>query len=70
MLQEIHSTEFEKQKWNEDWNSKMLFNHGTSNSKGTLIAFSKNLDYKIIKYDDDKDGRIQICSILIDGKNF
>ena len=68
MLQETHSTEFEKQKWNEDWNSKMLFNHGTSNSKGTLIAFSKNLDYKIIKYDDDKDGRIQICSILIDGK--
>ena len=41
MLQETHSTEFEKQKWNEDWNSEMLFNHGTSNSKGTLIDFLK-----------------------------
>ena len=46
----------------------MLFNHGTSNSKGTLIAFLKNLDHKIIKYDDDKDGIIKICSIPIDGK--
>ena len=44
----------------------MVFNHGTSNSKLTLIAFSKIQITKL--YDDDKDGRIQICSILIDGE--
>ena len=34
--------------WQQDWKGDLLFNHGTSNSRGTLIAFSDNFEYKLI----------------------
>ena len=70
LLQETHSTEEEKNKLRIDWVGDLLLNHGTSNSRGTLIAFSKNLDYKLEKYETDNEGRIQICSIILKERKF
>ena len=63
LLQETHSSNSVTQKWSKEWGSPIKYNHGTSNSRGTLIAFSKNLDYKILNYLDDGIGRLQICSV-------
>ena len=63
-------TEEEKNKWRLDWGGDLLLNHSTSNSRGTLIAFSKNLDYKLEKYETDNEGRIQICSIILKERKF
>ena len=63
LLQETHSSDSVTQKWSNEWGSPIKYNHGTSNSRGTLIAFSKDLDYKILNYLDDGNGRLQICSV-------
>merc|ERR1712105_258490 len=67
-LQETHSVKNDLQKWKREWEGNLLLNHGTSNSRGNLIAFTKNFDYKLLKYVSDGDGRIQICSILYEEK--
>ena len=67
-LQETHSVKNDLQKWKKEWEGNLLLNHGTSNSRGNLIAFTKNFDYKLLKYVSDGDGRIQICSILYEEK--
>ena len=41
-----------------------------SNRRGTLIAFGKDMDYKLKEHKNDGNGRLQICSILIEGKKF
>ena len=45
-----------------DWDEEIIFNHGTSNSRDVLIAFTKNFDKNILKYEMDKEGRIQVIS--------
>ena len=67
LLQETHSTCEVITNWSHDWGSMLKCNSGTSNSKGTLIAFSKNFQYNILKYVDDNNGRIQICATEISG---
>ena len=36
-------------RWKNDWGDDIYLNHGTSNSRGTLIAFSKEFDKKVLK---------------------
>ena len=49
-------------RWKNEWGGEIFLNHGTSNSRGTLIAFNKGFDKKKLKYIDDKNGRIQILT--------
>lgn len=70
MLQETHSVKEDQVLWNKDWGSEILLNHGTSNSRGTLLAFGNEVDYKILKHINDGNGRLQICSIAIEGNKF
>ena len=44
--------------------AKLSLNHGTNHSKGTMILFHPNLNFKIEKQTTDKNGRY----IIIDGK--
>ena len=62
LLQETHSQPEDEVKWRKEWGSKIYLNHGSSNSRGTMIGFSNNLDVKILNYCQDNDGRIQTCS--------
>ena len=45
-----------------EWGGDIFLNHGTSNSRGTLIAFPEGFEKNVLKYGDDKDGRIQILA--------
>jgi exonuclease III len=62
LLQETHSAAKDEVKWKNEWGAEIYLNHGSSNSRGTLIAFSKGFEKKVLKYIDDKNGRIQILT--------
>ena len=42
LLQETHSTDITERQWENSWNGRMIFNHGTSNSIGTAFLIRKN----------------------------
>ena len=67
-FQETHSSEDSCLSWRQDWRGEMLFNHGTSNSRGTLIAFSENFEYNLVDHYADNEGRLQMCSIVHDNR--
>ena len=62
LLQETHSSVKDVRKWKKEWGSDIYLNHGSSNSRGTLIAFPKGFEKKDLRYIDDKNGRIQILT--------
>ena len=70
LLQETHSCQREVAKWKKEWDAELYLNHGTSNSRGTLIAISKGFDIKVLKYIDDQNGRIQILTFEHKNKKF
>ena len=44
MLQETHSVSDDEVQWEREWGGKILFAHGTSQSKGVAILFRKGVD--------------------------
>ena len=65
-LQETHSIPSQEQKWQAQWNGKMYFSHGSSNSTGCAIAFTSNFNFQLIKESKDTSGRFLILEVLID----
>ena len=63
-FQETHSVENDYVSWKTEWDGDILLNNGSSNSRGTMIAFTKTFEYQQLKYASDSEGRIQLCSIL------
>jgi len=59
-LQETHSTPNDEGKWRKQWKGEIFFSHGTSNSTGVAILFSKNSPFKVLKESKDTSGRILI----------
>ena len=70
LLQETHSSVKDVRKWKKEWGSDIYLNHGSSNSRGTLIAFPKGFEKKVLRYIDDKNGRIQILTFEHAKKKF
>ena len=70
-FQECHSTTESECDWEKNWNGKIYFSHGQSNSTGCAIAFSENLDIRINenKISKDEKGRILILEATYDAKN-
>ena len=69
-LQETHSVENLEKEWNNEWGGEIYFLHGTSNSTGCAIAFSKNFPVKIINQFKDDSGRILILEVRINDESF
>ena len=46
-FQETLSTTESVKIWSKEWVGDIFFNHGESNSRGVVLAFSPNLIYKI-----------------------
>ena len=61
-LQETHSTQKVEKVWKSQWDSQVLYSHGTSNSRGCMILIKKGLKTKIHNLGADKEGRY----ILVD----
>ena len=62
LLQESHSSAKDAKRWAKEWKGDLFQNHGSSNSRGTLIGFSEGFEKKLLKYIDDKNGRIQLLA--------
>ena len=62
-LQECHSTPGSVDKWTKEWGGDIFFSHGTSNSTGVAICFSKRFNMDVIKVSADNKGRILILEI-------
>ena len=69
-LQETHSTENLEKEWRSQWGGEMFFSHGTSNSTGCAIAFSKNFSVKIVNQSRDNFGRLLILESVINDEHF
>ena len=74
LLQETHSTVRNEAMWTSQWGcgkDSVIFSHGTSNSKGVLIAFRESIrNYKIRSAQCDASGRYIILDLKIDNCPF
>ena len=39
LLQETHSSDSDNETWETEWGSKILYSHGTNNSRGVALLF-------------------------------
>ena len=72
-LQETHSVKKKENIWNNQWGcgkNSMFFAHGTSNSRGALIAFRKGLNLKVISSHLNDNGRYVILKVEIQSSPF
>ena len=70
MLQETHSVAEDLERWQNELEYKTFLNSGKSNARGCLISFSNKLDFEILKYYDDGNGRLQVVSCKIENVLF
>ena len=51
-----------------EWGGKIIWSHGTTNSKGVAIAFKRNLKISVLNVFRDKDGRYLFVQIALKQK--
>ena len=59
-LQETHSSKVDEDTWQKEWGSKIIFGHGSTNSRGVAIMFPMHFNFDIIQIVTDIDGR-KLC---------
>ena len=64
-MQETHSSDKAGKQWEQLWRGSIKFSHGTTSSKGVLIAFSENLEFNITKEFTDQNGRYIVRQVDI-----
>lgn len=70
LLQETHSTAEDELIWSNEWGRKIVFNHGTSSSKGVALLLDKNNPIKIETVRCDEEGRYMILDLNLEGFKF
>ncbi len=60
LLQETHSTDCVVNRWQQEWGGKILFSHGTSNSRGVAVVIRNGSNITINDVYHDDFGRILI----------
>ena len=66
-MQETHSSDKTGKQWEQLRRGSIRFFHGTTSSKGVLIAFSEGLEFNITKEVTDKNGRYIVLQVDIQG---
>ena len=66
LLQETHSSVQIEQQWQSEWGGKIVYSHGSTNSRGVCMLFKNNFSYKILKSQIDEDGRYIIIDLELD----
>ena len=69
LLQETHSETEVERIWNAEWGEKMLFSHGSANSKGVAILFKRKLKVEVVNHIADPEGRYIIANLKIKGNH-
>ena len=65
-MQETHSTEEDEEIWKNEWGGTCIYSHGTSSSRGVLIAVKPGFRGTVEKNSSDDDGRVVSCLINCD----
>jgi exonuclease III len=68
LLQETHSTQNVINNWKHQWGGDIFLSGNSSNSEGIAILINSNCSYKIHKYQDIIQGRLQVLDIEINDK--
>ena len=69
-FQETHSSREIENDWANQWGDKIIYSHGSNDSRGVLIAFREGLDIKIENELKDTNGRVIILKAFIQGSDF
>ena len=69
-MQETHSTALDENHWSTEWDGNLIFSHGTNDSRGVIIAFSKNFSPKVDKITRDIHGRVLITDFISDENKY
>ena len=69
-LQETYSTAELENDWRKQWRGDLVFAHGTSHSKGTLILIREGLDFLIKSVQRDEMGTFIMLDVLIQDSPF
>lgn len=67
-LQETYSSKEVESQWTEHFKGKIIFDHGSSHSRGVAVLFGSSLDYKIVDKVTSNEGRFIILKAEIQGK--
>ena len=63
LLQETHSSVDVEQSWKLDWNGKLYFSHGETDSCGVTTMISPDLDLDVLDVSKDEGGRFLALKI-------
>ena len=69
-LQETHSHSDDVGLWSNEFGGRILFSHGSKDSKGVMILIRKNAPVKIGKTFSDLEGRTIACELGYEDKKF
>ena len=69
-LQETHAYSACETLWEKEWSGDILWNHGTTRSKGVTIAFMFGLQYHVNVIKTDDQGRLPLVELNIEDRNF
>ena len=69
-LQETYSSVETEKQWNDEFKGQLYFSHDKTNSCGTLTRFYGNINVVVKKLLNDKNGRILILEVTIDGTEY
>ena len=64
-LQETYSSLEDENFWKTQWKGKMLFSHGSCQSRGTLVLMKQGLDFEQESVKCDPNGRFIILEAVI-----
>ena len=67
-LQETHSTAETAHIWARDWKGKIIYSHGSSNSKGCMILVKEGFDLEITLKKCDNKGRFVLLKGQVQGE--
>ena len=69
-LQETHSISNEENAWADDFKGQVFSSHGSSNSRGVLIAYLGSQSFVVKNKRNDDTGRILIFNASIDDNDY
>ncbi len=69
LLQETHCTKKEEKLWEKNWDGKIFFSKGSSNSKGVAILIPSNINFELCE-NSDNEGRMLIVKLKIQSDTY
>ena len=69
-IQECHTTSQEEDLIQAQWGGKIIYNHGSNNSRGVMLLRKPNKAIQMEEVYSDQDGRILIAKVKYEGLKF